>query len=45
MTFREELSAILDRIAKVEKTEDDIETLRQLLRAVDHQNVVNSLTG
>jgi hypothetical protein len=45
MTFREELSAILDRIAKVEKTEDDIETLRQLLRAVDNQNVVNSLTG
>ncbi|MFM9264934.1 hypothetical protein [Tychonema sp. BBK16] len=45
MTFREELSAILDRIAKVEKTEDDIETLRQLLRAVNNQNVVNSLTG
>jgi hypothetical protein len=45
MTFREELSAILDRIAKVEKTEDDIETLRQLLPAVDNQNVVNSLTG
>jgi hypothetical protein len=45
MTFREELSAILDRIAKVEKAEDDIQTLRQLLRAGDRPNVVNSLTG
>lgn len=40
MTVRDELSAILDRIANGEEAESDIQTLRQLLRAGDRQNVV-----
>jgi phosphotransferase system HPr-like phosphotransfer protein len=40
MIAHDELSAILDRIANGEEAEGDIQTLRQLLRAGDRQNVV-----
>lgn len=40
MTARDELSAILDRIANGEEAEGDMQALRQLLRAGDRQNIV-----